>query len=172
MLEVSTAPSKTTKKRVKIAGRTEKDAVVKMFVNGADQGKTTVREGKISKWVVLNAIGSNEILVTAETGEGSRSATLNVTKQAKRAIDRPLGLEIIHSENATKSSIITIWGKADGVSQVQVEVDDFEWGWAVVKKVSGKYNMKVRLNEGLNTIKVTGEKDGEYVTVTKVVEKE
>lgn len=170
-LEISTL-NKTTKSRVRVAGRTEPDASVKMYVNGSDQGKVRVSgRGKISKWVVLNTIGTNEILVTAENENGTKSVTRNVTREAKRAIDRPLGLGIIHTENATKNSIIVIWGEADGVSRVQVAVDDFEWGWAVVKRRTGYYEMKVRLAEGLNIVKVTAMKDGDYVVVTKAVNK-
>ncbi len=169
-LEVSTL-DRTTKSRVRVAGRTERDAAVKMYVNGSDQGKVKVKRGKISKWVVLNTIGTNEILVTAENEDGTRSLTRNVMREAKRAIDRPLGLDIIHSENVTDKSIITLWGLASGVSEVQVAVDDFEWGWAVVKRKTGYYEMKVRLSNGLNTVKVTAVKDGDSVTVTKVVEK-
>jgi hypothetical protein len=145
---------------------------VKMYVNGSDQGKVKVnKKGKISKKVFLNAIGVNEILVTAENENGTNSVTMSVTRQAKRAFDRPLGIDIIHSDNVTKKAIVTVWGQAEGVSEVKVVVDNFEWGWAVVKKTSGKYKMKVRLNNGLNTVKVTGYKGDEYVTVTKVVEK-
>jgi len=170
-LEIST-PDKTTKSRIRVVGRTTPGAVVKMYVNGSDQGKVKVsRKGKISKWVVLNTMGANEILVTAENENGTNSVTRSVTKEAKRAIDRPLGLDIIHTENVTSKSIITIWGIASGVSEVQVAVDDFEWGWAVVKRKSGYYEMKVRLAEGLNTVKVTATKGNDYVTVTKIVEK-
>ena len=171
-LDISNTVEKTTKSRVRIAGRTTPDATVKMYVNGSDQGKVKVgKKGKISKWVVLNAMGANEILVTAENENGNKSVTRSVTKEAKRAIDRPLGLDIIHTENVTKKSIILISGEADGVSEVQVAVDDFEWGWAVVKRKTGKYKMEVRLAEGLNTVKVTATKGDDYVTVTKVVEK-
>jgi hypothetical protein len=170
-LEVSTV-KKTIKSSVRVAGHTTPGAVVKMYVNGSDQGKVKVsKKGKISKKVFLNAIGANEILVTTENENGTNSATMSVTRQAKRAFDRSLGLDIIHSANETKSSIVLIWGQAEGVSEVKVAVDDFEWGWAVVSKSSGKYKMKVRLNEGLNTIKVTGYKGDKYVAVTKVVEK-
>lgn len=170
-LEIRTL-DKTTKSRVRVAGRTEPDASVKMYVNGSDQGKVRVSgRGKISKWVVLNTVGTNEILVTAENENGTKSITRNVIKEAKWAIDRPLGLDIIHTNNVTKKSVIAIWGEADGVSRVQVAVDDFEWGWAVVKRKSGYYEMKVRLEEGLNIVKVTATKDGDSVVVTKAVNK-
>jgi hypothetical protein len=171
-LDIGSTVEKTTKSRVRIAGHTTPGAAVKMYVNGSDQGKVKVgRKGKISKRVVLNAMGANEILVTAENENGNKSVTRSVTKEAKRAIDRPLGLDIIHTENVTNKSIILISGEASGVSEVNVVVDDFEWGWAVVKRKSGYYEMKVRLAEGRNTVKVTATKGDDYVTVTKIVEK-
>jgi hypothetical protein len=171
-LEMSSAVKKTSKSRVRVAGHTTPGATVKMYVNGSDQGKVKIkRKGKISKWVVLNAMGDNEIIVTAENESGTKSVTLSVERQAKRAIDRPLQIDIIHSDNVTDESIVKIWGLVNGVSEVKVEVDDFEWGWAVVKKTSGKYKMEVRLNEGLNTVKVTATKGEDYVTATKVIQK-
>jgi hypothetical protein len=166
------AINSTTKSRVRVAGRTSPGATVKMYVNGSDQGKVKIsRRGRISKWAVLSAIGANEILVTAENENGTKSMTLSVEKKAKRAIDRPLEIDIIHSKNVTDKSIVLIWGQVDGVSEVKVAVDDFEWGWAVVERKTGKYKMKVRLKEGLNTVKVTATKGDDFVTATKVVEK-
>jgi hypothetical protein len=171
-LDISSTVEKTTKTRVRIAGHVDPGATVKMYVNGSDQGKVKVgKKGKISKWVVLNAMGVNEIEVTAETENGTKSVIRSIEKQAKRAVDRPLQIDIIHSENVTKSSIVKIWGLVNGVSEVKVEVDDFNWGWAVVKKTSGKYKMEVRLNSGLNTVKVTAYKGDDYVTATKIIEK-
>jgi hypothetical protein len=169
-LEINTL-DKTIKTRLKIAGRTTPGAAVKMYVNGSDQGNVKVRKGKISKWVILNTMGINDILVTAENESGTKSVTRSVTREAKNAIDRPLLLDIIHSENVTDKSITKIWGMADGVSVVKVAVDDFEWGWAPVKRKTGYYEMKVRLSEGLNAVKVTATKGDDYVTVTKVIEK-
>jgi hypothetical protein len=166
------AIEKTTKPRVRVAGHTTPGAAVKMYVNGSDQGKVKLsRKGKISKWAVLSAIGDNEILVTAENENGTKSVTLNVERGAKRAIDRPLEIDIIHSKNVTDKSIVLIRGQVNGVSEVKVAVDDFEWGWAVVERKTGKYKMKVRLKEGLNTVKVTATKGDDFVTATKVVEK-
>lgn len=170
-LEIHTL-SETVKSRLKIAGWTAPGVSVKMYVNGSDQGRVKVgRRGKISKWVVLPAIGTNEILVTAESQAESNSATRYVERKAVKAVDKPLFLKIIHSKNETKNSVLEIWGMAYGVSRVQVLINETEWGWTVVNTWSGKYKTKVRLSEGLNTVKVTVSKDDETITVTKNVDK-
>lgn len=168
-LEIHTI-DETVKTRVRVAGRTTPGASVKMYVNGADQGKVKVgKKGRISKWVVLDVIGSNEILVTAEKEAETSSLTRFVMREAVRAVDRSLGVEIIKCKNRTKNSVLQIDGMAEGVSQVQILVNDFEWGWAVVNHKSGKYTMKVRLTNGMNTVEVVASTDDDSVTATKDV---
>lgn len=171
-LEIHTL-DRTEKEQVRVAGYTTPGAAVKMYVNGSDQGKVKVgkKRGKISKRVDLPAIGANEILVTAENQDGSKSVIRYVERKAVKAVDKPLWLEDIHSKNETRNPVLEIWGKAYGVSRVQVSVDNVEWGWTIVNTRTGKYKTRVRLSEGLNTVKVTGTKDDEIIIISKIVDK-
>lgn len=162
---------KTRKAKVKIVGKTAKNSAVNVFVNGIDQGKIKIsQKGKFSKRISL-FVGSNRVRITSQNKIGTKSTIRTVERKTVRAIDRPLGIGIIHSENKTKKSTLKIWGKAYGVSRIKVLVDEVEWGWSVVNTKTGKYEAKIRLSEGLNTIKVIAEKNNESVTATKVVEK-
>lgn len=162
---------RTKKVKVRIAGKTVKGAAVNIFVDGIDQGTVRVKKnGKFSKKVPLS-VGTNKMRIAAYNSVGTKSYMRSVTRQAVRAVDRDLQVSIIHSKDQTKKATITIWGKAYGVSRVQIAVNDFEWGWTIVNTKTGKYKTKVSLSEGANTIKVTATKNGETVAVTKAVEK-
>lgn len=163
---------KIKKSKFWVRGKTAPKTNLLLLVDGEENSSLkSGANGRFSKRVEIG-FGSHDVkLVASNKAKGTNNLSGKVVRKITRAVDMPFELGIIHSKNETKDEILEIWGEAFGVSEVQVAVDDFEWGWAVVKKTSGKYKMKVRLVKGLNTVKVTGYKDDEYVTVTKVVEK-
>ncbi|MDI6777919.1 MAG: hypothetical protein QMD77_01905 [Patescibacteria group bacterium] len=165
-------PRKAKKAAVQVRGKTAAGTNLRILVGGEEQKSFDVGEsGRFRKKISVGFGEQSVQLVAQHASKGTNNISRAVTRKITRAADKPLGLGIVHSKNKSSRSIVEVRGNADGVSRVQVFVNDEEWGWAVVNAKTGRYDMKIRLSEGANTIKVVASKNDESVSVTKIVEK-
>jgi len=148
------AKARTKKTQVKIRGKTVKNGAVKITVNGVDQGNIRIGKKSEFKKTVSLEVGTNRLRIYVSHTNGTRSVSRNVTRIAKRAIDKPLWIDVIKAGkyHASRSST-KISGKIHGVSYATISINDEEWGRVMVKPKSGNYSTELPLAVGINVIK-------------------
>lgn len=162
-------PKSIKKPKFWLSGKTEPRASLEFFLDGQSQGFLTVsHKGRFKKLVSIS-VGTHTFQLVAKNTKSTNSLSGAVTRKASWAVDLPLGLGLIHSHNVTRKSTLSFYGSAFGVNVVRVAVNGTDRGYITVNKKSGRYNTRVGLTKGSNTIAVTAVNALYNVTATKRV---